>query len=106
MGPHFARQLPGVGGESGADARLWQASYVQTYLERDVRNLRNIGDLTQFQIFLRSLARARPDCSTSATWPGMSASAVNTARDWLAILEASFQVSCCDPIRQLWGNGW
>ena len=38
------------------DARLWQASYVQTYLERDVRNLRNIGDLTQFQSFLRSLA--------------------------------------------------
>jgi hypothetical protein len=27
------------------DARLWNASYVQTYLDRDVRNLRNIGDL-------------------------------------------------------------
>ena len=30
------------------DARLWQASYIQTDLEHDVRNLRNIGDLTQF----------------------------------------------------------
>lgn len=38
------------------DFRLWQASYVQTYLERDVRNLRNIGDVTLFQTFLRALA--------------------------------------------------
>ena len=38
------------------DCFLWHASYMQTYLERDVRNLRQIGDLTQFQIFLRTLA--------------------------------------------------
>src|SRR3990172_9166809 len=28
---------------------LWHSSYVQTYLERDVRNLRQVGDITQFQ---------------------------------------------------------
>ena len=36
--------------------RMWHASYAQTYLERDVRMLRQIGDLSQFQIFLRALA--------------------------------------------------
>jgi hypothetical protein len=38
--------------ESTRDYRLWFASYVQTYLERDVRNIRNIGDLANFQRFL------------------------------------------------------
>ena len=42
------------------DARLWQSSYVQTYLERDIRNLRNIGDLTLFQTFLRQGAKVEP----------------------------------------------
>jgi hypothetical protein len=37
---------PELAANPGRDARLWQASYVQTYLERDVRNLRAIGDLT------------------------------------------------------------
>jgi hypothetical protein len=37
------------------DVNLWHASYVQTYLERDVRTLRQVGDLTQFQSFLRAL---------------------------------------------------
>ena len=32
------------------------ASYVQTYLERDVRSLRRVGDLTEFQRFLRAVA--------------------------------------------------
>ena len=31
------------------DINLWHAGYVQTYLERDVRSLRQVGDLTQFQ---------------------------------------------------------
>ena len=38
------------------DTALWHASYVQTYLERDVRSLRQVGDLTGFQSFLNVLA--------------------------------------------------
>jgi len=38
------------------DTALWHASYVQTYLERDVRSVRQIGDLTLFQNFLRAVA--------------------------------------------------
>jgi uncharacterized protein len=79
------------------DHRLWQGSYVQTYLERDVRNLRNIGDLTLFQVFLRALA-TRSACllnlSELARDVGVS---VNTARDWVSILEASFQVFLLRP---------
>ena len=38
------------------DAALWHGSHVQTYLERDVRTLRQVGDLTEFQSFLMVLA--------------------------------------------------
>lgn len=79
------------------DARLWQASYVQTYLERDVRNLRNIGDLTQFQIFLRSLAARAAGLLNLSDLARDVGVAISTARDWLAILEASFQVFLLRP---------
>lgn len=79
------------------DFRLWYASYIQTYLERDVRNLRNIGDLTQFQTFLRALAARSAqilNVSDLARDVGVS---VNTAKDWISLLEASFQVFLLRP---------
>lgn len=79
------------------DFRLWQASYVQTYLERDVRNLRNIGDLTLFQTFLRSLAMRAAGLLNLSELAREVGIAVNTARDWIAILEASFQIFLLRP---------
>ena len=79
------------------DFRLWHASYMQTYLERDVRNLRNIGDLSQFQTFLRALAARSAqilNISDLARDVGVS---VNTAKDWISLLEASFQVFILRP---------
>ena len=79
------------------DARLWQAGYVQTYLERDVRSLRNIGDLTLFQVYLRALANRSArllNLSELARDVGVS---VSTAKDWLSVLEASFQVFILRP---------
>ncbi len=79
------------------DFRLWQASYVQTYLERDVRNLRNIGDLTLFQTFLRSLAMRAAGLLNLSDLARDVGIAVNTARDWVTILEASFQIFLLRP---------
>ena len=79
------------------DARLWHASYVQTYLERDVRNLRNIGDLTLFQTYQRAVANRSAqllNLSQLARDVGIS---VSTAKDWLSILEASFQIFILRP---------
>ncbi len=79
------------------DFRLWYASYIQTYLERDIRNLRNIGDLTQFQTFLRALAARSAqllNLSDLARDVGVS---VNTAKDWISLLEAGFQIFLLRP---------
>lgn len=79
------------------DAALWQASYVQTYLERDVRNLRSIGDLSLFQTFLRALAARSAQQLNLSDLAKDVGIAVNTAKDWLSILEASFQVFILRP---------
>jgi len=79
------------------DFRLWQASYIQTYLERDVRNLRNLGDLTQFQIFLRALAARSAQILNLSDLARDVGIAVNTAKDWISILEASFQIIILRP---------
>lgn len=79
------------------DYRLWQASYIQTYLERDVRNLRNLGDLTQFQVFLRALAARSAQILNLSDLARDVGVAVNTAKDWISILEASFQIIILRP---------
>ena len=81
----------------GRDVRLWQASYIQTYLERDVRNLRNVGDLTLFQTFLRALAaRSAQILNLSELYRDIGVS-VNSVKDWISILEASFQIIILRP---------
>lgn len=79
------------------DFRLWQASYMQTYLERDVRNLRNIGDLTQFQTFVRALAARSAQILNMSDLARDVGISVNTAKDWISLLEASFQVFILRP---------
>jgi predicted AAA+ superfamily ATPase len=49
-------EYPELLAEPDRDISLWHSSYVQTYLERDVRSLRQVGDLLSFQSFLRALA--------------------------------------------------
>jgi predicted AAA+ superfamily ATPase len=79
------------------DIRLWQASYIQTYLERDVRNLRNLGNLTQFQVFLRALATRSAQILNMSELARDVGVAVNTVKDWVSILEASFQIFLLRP---------
>jgi hypothetical protein len=79
------------------DIALWHAGYVQTYLERDVRNIRQVGDLTQFQSFIRTLAAQSAQLLNLADLARGLGIAVNTARSWLSVLEATYQVIVLRP---------
>ena len=79
------------------DANLWHGSYVQTYLERDVRTLRQIGDLSQFQNFLRVLAARSAQLLNLTDVARDLGVAVNTAKAWLSVLEATYQVIVLRP---------
>ena len=79
------------------DNTLWHSSYVQTYLERDVRSLRQVGDLTLFQSFLRALAVRSGQLLNLSDLARDLGVAVNTAKAWLSVLEATFQVLVLRP---------
>lgn len=71
------------------DAKAWYEAYVQTYLERDVRQLQFVKDLNLFRKFLVLLGArvgATVNISELARDAGISPHA---AREWLTILEAS-----------------
>lgn len=79
------------------DVSLWYASYIQTYLERDVRSLRQVGDLITFQSFVRAIA-ARSGGLLNLTEASRDIGvAVNTAKAWLSILEATYQIIMLRP---------
>lgn len=71
--------------------------YAKTYVERDVRTLRNIPDLIQFQLFVKlcagrigqllNLSSLANDCGISHT----------TAKAWISVLEASFIIFLLKP---------
>lgn len=81
----------------GRDINLWHAGYVQTYLERDVRTLRQVGDLSQFQSFLRALAARTAQLLSLTDLARDLGVAVNTVKAWLSVLEATYQVIVLRP---------
>ncbi|MFA6244978.1 MAG: DUF4143 domain-containing protein, partial [Candidatus Hydrogenedentales bacterium] len=88
---------PELNAKPDLDSRLWYASYIQTYLERDVRTLRHVGDLTLFQNFLRAIAaRSAQILSLSDVARDLGIS-VNSVKAWLSVLEASHQVLIVRP---------
>ena len=79
------------------DVARWHASYVQTYLERDLRSLRQIGDLTQFHIFLRALAARSAQLLNVTELARDLGLAVNTVKAWISVLEATYQLFILRP---------
>lgn len=88
---------PELVSEPARDISLWHQSYIQTYLERDVRSLRQVGDLTSFQSFLRALAARSGQLLNLTDVARDLGIAVNTAKAWLSVLEATFQVIVLRP---------
>jgi len=89
--------FPELAVEPDRDIGLWHASYLQTYLERDIRSLRQIGDLTLFQNFLRALAARSAQLLNLTDLARDLGVALNTAKAWIAVLEATFQVIILRP---------
>jgi hypothetical protein len=68
----------------------WLDGYVATYVERDVRQILNVGDLTAFQTFLRLCAGRSAQLLNYSDLAGDCGITHVTARSWLSVLEASF----------------
>lgn len=82
----------------------WIPNYVATYLERDVRQLIAVRDLTLFQRFVKMCAaRSGQILNLAALGADCGISAV-TAREWLSVLEASYLVMRLSPYYRNFGK--
>lgn len=67
-------------------------SYVQTYVERDVRQLSQVGNLNTFSTFLKLCAGRTGQLLNLSQLSNDCGIAVNTVKSWLNILESSYIV--------------
>ncbi len=83
--------------EARPSRERWYQGYVATYLERDVRNLINVGSLRDFERFLRACA-ARTGQMLNMSELGRDVGvSTPTAKKWLSVLQASNQVVLLEP---------
>ena len=75
-------------------------SYIQTYIERDIRQLKNIVDLGRFQVFLKLCAGRVGQLINFSSLAQDAGISHTTAREWLTILEASYIVFTLQPYHQ------
>ncbi len=85
-------------------AQDWFASYVATYVERDVRQVMNIHDLGVFQRFLRLCAARTGQLLNLAALAGEAGISQGSARNWLAVLESSYLVHRLPPYHRNFGK--
>ncbi|RJP35990.1 MAG: ATP-binding protein [Phycisphaerales bacterium] len=79
------------------DRDLFYSSYMQTYLQRDVKDLAQVGDEAAFIRFLKACAARTGQMLNLTDLARDSDVSVNTAKSWLSILQASFQVLLLSP---------
>ncbi len=86
------------------DSNVWYGSYLQTYLERDIRTTYNVGMLREFQQFMRLLAGRSSQVLKLSTFANDLGISVNTIKKWISILEASRIIYILPPYYQNLGK--
>jgi hypothetical protein len=79
------------------DRNIFFSSYVQTYLQRDIRDLAKVGDEMVFLRFLRTCAARTGQMMNLSDMAKDTSVSPNTAKNWLSILQASGIVYLLEP---------
>jgi predicted AAA+ superfamily ATPase len=83
---------------------LWFASYIQTYLERDVRSVINVRDLGAFRRFIALLASRHGQVLNRADLAAPLGVSIPTLSEWLHVLEITGQVMLIPPYFENFGK--
>lgn len=86
--------------DRGLDPGIWYGNYIRTYVERDVRQMVNVQDLSTFQRFIRMCAARSGQLLNLSGLAGECGISHNTARAWVSVLEASYIVHLLQPHHQ------
>jgi len=77
--------------------KFWHSSYLTTYIERDIRSLRNIHNLSQFHRYLVLLAARAGQLLNLSEISKECGISQTTARDWLVLLESTSIIYLLEP---------
>lgn len=83
--------------ETPLEKKLWFASYVSTYIERDARDLAELRDIDSFFRFLHILAPRSTTMLTKSDLAKEVGVRVETIENYLSILEQTFQIKLVRP---------
>ncbi len=86
------------------DPGFWYSGYYQTYVERDVREIVNVGDLEIFGRFVRLCAGRNGQILNLTSLGNDCGITHTTAARWLSILESSFLVRLLRPYHANFGK--
>lgn len=89
--------MPAMAADQNMDWQLFYAAYVRTYLERDVRDLAQVGDEVKFLKFMTAAAAMTGQLLNHASLARDAGVSQPTAERWLSILCASNLVYLLQP---------
>jgi len=83
--------------EVAININQWISSYFQTYLERDIKSIYDIGNLRDFQRFMQLLAARCSQILNLSTLASDLGITVNTVKRWISVLESSRIIYLLNP---------
>jgi uncharacterized protein len=89
--------MPQVRAEKNIRTDVYYRSYLQTYVERDVRQMINIKDQLKFETFLRLCAGRIGGLINASSLANDVGADTKTIQKWLSILEASYVIKRLPP---------
>ncbi len=89
--------FPALYGDKDVVRQQWYPSYIATYLERDVRNILHVGNLRDFNRFLRAAAIRTGQTLSLSDLSRDVGVAPNTIKSWLSVLQASNIIHLLEP---------
>ena len=88
----------------GLNCYLWFSSYVQTYLERDIRSITNVRDLSTFRWFLALVASRHGQMLNKTDLAAPLGVSIPTIGEWLNLLELTGQIILVPPYFENFGK--
>ena len=86
--------------QNDSEASRFYSNYIRTYVERDVRLIKNIADLYAFERFLRLCAGRTGQLLNMSSLAVETGVDVKTISAWLAVLESSFVIFRLNPYHE------
>lgn len=96
--------FPALYADNNTNRQHWHPAYIATYLERDVRNILNVGNLRDFSRFLRAAASRTAQTLSFADLSRDIGVAPNTVKSWISVLQASHMIHLLEPYHRSIGK--